>query len=119
RDALAEAPVRDPARSLGEAAEVADDRASLQVGDDADERQAREQPAEEPVADTCVGRVDQYLPGQDGEPRSRDSWQPRRDECAIGRARDADGRALPGRNVDLSAQERRGGRDPLALEEDE
>ena len=90
-------PARDPAGGRGEAAEVPDDRPPLEVRDDADERQAREQPREEPVARACVGRVDHGLAGQDGEPCRRHSRQPRRDECAIARASDADGRALPGR----------------------
>ena len=77
---------RDPAGGRGEPAEVPDDRPSLEVRDDADERQAREQPGEEPVARARVGGVDHGLPGQDGKPRRRHSRQPRRNECAIARA---------------------------------
>lgn len=44
------AAVRDFAGGRREAGEMADDRSSLQVRDDADERQAGEQPGEESVA---------------------------------------------------------------------
>ena len=61
--------MRDPAGGRGEPAEIPDDRPPLQVRDDADERQADEQPGEEPVARARGGRVDHRLRGQDGKPR--------------------------------------------------
>ncbi len=118
-DALAEAPLRDPAGSRRETAEVPDDCPPLEVRDHADERQACEQPGEEPVAGSRFGRVDQGLPGQDGKPHRPHSREGRRDECAIARALDADGRASPGRNRDAPAEPRHRCQDPRSLEQDE
>ncbi len=67
RHTLVEAAARDRPGGRGEAAEVPDDRPPLEVGDDADERQGREQPGEEPVARARVRRVDHCLSGQDGQ----------------------------------------------------
>ena len=63
RHALVEAAARDRSGGRGEAAEMPDDRPPLQVRDDADERQAREQSREEPVARARDGGVDHSLSG--------------------------------------------------------
>ena len=119
RDALLQVAMRDSAGSRGEPAQVPDDRPPLQVRDDADERQAHEQPGEEPVACACGGGIDHGLPGQDGKPRRRHSRQRRRGERAITRAADPDRRALPGRNRDTPTERRHRGQDPRPLEQDE
>ena len=118
-DALLEVAVRDSASGRGKPAEVPDDCPPLHVRDDADERQADEQPREEPVARARGGRVDHGLPGQDGKPRRRHSRQRRRDECAITRAAEADRRALPGGYRDTPTERRHRGQDPRSLEQDE
>jgi len=74
--------VRDPARSRREAAEVLDDRPSLQVRHDAHERQARQQTEEEAVTRARICGVNQGLrvstsnltavsPGSDGAANAR------------------------------------------------
>ena len=119
RHAIAEAPARDAAGSHGEAAEVPHDRAALQVGDHADERQTGEKPEQDAVTTPGIGCVDERLRGQDGEPRPRYPWQRRCDESAVAGSCEVDRRAAPRLDRDPPAQRRRGRGNARSLEQNE
>ena len=116
---LAERAPRDPTGNRGELAEVPDDRPALQIRDDPDERKAREQTGEETIARPRVGRVDQRLPGQDGEARRRYAGQRRGGERAVAGTGDVDRPAPSSRQRDLSVKPRCRRGDPRSVDQGE
>ena len=116
---LGQAPVRDLPRGRGETAEVPDDRPPLQVRDPTYEREACEQPEEDPVACSRVGGVDQSLWRQDGEPRRGHFREHRPGERPVPGARYLHRRTPPRRHGDLTVKRRRRRHDPRSLEQHE
>ena len=119
RHALRQAAARDPVRRLGQSAERADDRPALEIRDDGDEQQRREQPEQEPVAGGGVGRVDQRLRAEHGEANVGTIAGRRRNESPVALAGHADRLCPSGRERDRAVHVRRGRHDLRSFERDE
>src|SRR5205807_9483709 len=96
-DATCEVAARDRVRRMHEPLHGADDRTSLEPGDETEEHERREQRGEQAVLGPRSRRVDPRLWREHGERPAGCSLERWRDDCAVAPAVETHGRGATGR----------------------